>query len=79
MCAYALNLISIKEVKFGCFNERFGGNGSILSLDLKDEGYISKGGYMQELWINLLKEFYEKGNENLPLEMRHRKNIIKKD
>lgn len=32
MCAYALNLKNIKKVYFGCKNERFGGNGSIITL-----------------------------------------------
>ena len=32
MCAYALNIAGIKHVVFGCENDKFGGNGSILSL-----------------------------------------------
>jgi tRNA-specific adenosine deaminase 2 len=32
MCAYALKEIKIKAVYFGCENDKFGGNGSILSL-----------------------------------------------
>jgi tRNA-specific adenosine deaminase 2 len=32
MCAYALNQVKIKAVYFGCENDKFGGNGSILSL-----------------------------------------------
>mmetsp|Transcript_22277 Transcript_22277/g.15887 ORF Transcript_22277/g.15887 Transcript_22277/m.15887 type:complete len:130 (+) Transcript_22277:48-437(+) len=32
MCAYALNLIQIKKVVYGCDNDKFGGNASILSL-----------------------------------------------
>jgi len=30
MCGYALNLMKIKKVYFGCWNDRFGGNGSII-------------------------------------------------
>lgn len=33
MCAEALNLIRVSRVYFGCFNEKFGGNGSVLSLN----------------------------------------------
>ena len=33
MCAYALNLAGVKRVVFGCRNDKFGGNGSILSLN----------------------------------------------
>ena len=32
MCAGALSLLGIHRVVFGCKNDRFGGNGSILSL-----------------------------------------------
>lgn len=32
MCAAAIGKIGIKNVYFGCHNERFGGNGSILSV-----------------------------------------------
>ena len=32
MCAYALKLSGVKKVVFGCENDKFGGNGSILSL-----------------------------------------------
>ena len=33
-CAAALAKIGIKKVYFGCHNDRFGGNGSILSVHL---------------------------------------------
>jgi tRNA-specific adenosine deaminase 2 len=39
MCAYALNLANVKKVVFGCENDKFGGNGSILSLNKFDKGY----------------------------------------
>ena len=32
MCAYALHLAKISRVVYGCDNDKFGGNGSILSL-----------------------------------------------
>jgi tRNA(Arg) A34 adenosine deaminase TadA len=32
MCAAALKIVGLKRVVFGCQNERFGGNGSVLSL-----------------------------------------------
>ncbi len=34
MCGYALNLMKIKKAYFGCWNERFGGNGSILDTQI---------------------------------------------
>jgi tRNA-specific adenosine deaminase 2 len=32
MCAEAIRLMGIRNVYYGCRNERFGGNGSILSI-----------------------------------------------
>lgn len=32
MCAEAIRLVGCKHVYYGCKNERFGGNGSILSI-----------------------------------------------
>ena len=32
MCAHALNLAQVQRVVFGCHNDKFGGNGSILSI-----------------------------------------------
>jgi len=32
MCAYALKLVGIQKVYFGCKNDKFGGNGSILNI-----------------------------------------------
>jgi tRNA-specific adenosine deaminase 2 len=34
MCAAALSKLGIRKVYFGCHNERFGGNGSILSVHI---------------------------------------------
>lgn len=66
----------MKKVYFGCFNEKFGGNGSILSLHLKSEsiaGYKSEGGFFEEKFINILRKFYTEGNNKLPESKRHRK------
>ena len=32
MCAGALSLLSVRSVSYGCPNDKFGGNGSILSV-----------------------------------------------
>ncbi|OMJ77436.1 hypothetical protein SteCoe_22953 [Stentor coeruleus] len=70
MCAEFLALIGIKKVYFGCYNQKFGGNGSILNLH---EGrYESIGGLYQEEAVNLLKIFYGRGNPNAPPHKRHR-------
>ena len=33
MCAYAINIMGIKRVYFGCKNDKFGGNGSVLYVN----------------------------------------------
>ena len=78
MCAYALNLIHISQVYFGCYNEKFGGNGSIISIH-KDPSfeYKSEGGYLEEKAINYLRNFYSVGNAHAPENKRQRK--IKKE
>ena len=88
-----LTLLEIKKVYFGCWNERFGGNGSILEtqtmvpnnyqtigrLQMNSPKILFLGGLKEEEAKNLLKKFYEKGNENLPEEMRHRTKKIKNE
>ena len=32
MCAYALRQLGVEKVYYGCGNDRFGGNGTVLSL-----------------------------------------------
>ena len=74
MCAYALSIAGIKEVYYGCPNEKFGGNGSIMSIQ-KGPGkpYVSKGGYLKEECIEVLRKFYSRGNEKAPENKRQRK------
>ena len=70
MCAEALRLLEIHSVFFGCKNEKFGGNGSILSIHTR--AYPSTGGLQGDSAVTLLKEFYARGNPNAPTEKRHR-------
>ena len=74
MCAHALALSGIPKVYFGWENDKFGGNGSILSLHLQTNyKYDSIGGILAEPAIKLLQKFYERGNEKVPEKKRHRK------
>lgn len=78
MCAAALSIIGIKEVYYGCANDKFGGCGSILSLHTNCSGKLLSsgisqkkefkctGGLMATKAINLLRSFYEQGNPNAP-------------
>ncbi|KAL0337123.1 UNVERIFIED_CONTAM: tRNA-specific adenosine deaminase TAD2 [Sesamum calycinum] len=76
MCAAALSIIGIKEVYYGCANDKFGGCGSILSLHTNSSGKVTcsgiskrkefrcTGGIMASEAIALLRSFYEQGNPN---------------
>lgn len=81
MCATALSIIGIREVYFGCANDKFGGCGSIMSLhngaaSSSDElsgsqastpkGFKCTGGIMAEEAVALFRCFYEQGNPNAP-------------
>ncbi|XP_019442619.1 PREDICTED: tRNA-specific adenosine deaminase 2 isoform X1 [Lupinus angustifolius] len=77
MCASALSILGIKEVFYGCPNDKFGGCGSILSLHLSNtmslnngvspgKGFKCTGGIMAPEAILLLRTFYEQGNPNAP-------------
>ncbi|XP_058785950.1 tRNA-specific adenosine deaminase TAD2-like [Vicia villosa] len=71
MCASALSNLGIKEVFYGCSNDKFGGCGSILSLDLSDtvspnKGFKCAGGIMATEAVLLFRTFYEQGNPKAP-------------
>ena len=74
MCAYALSLINIKEVYFGCSNDKFGGNGSIVSIHKFNLWtYKSEGGFLKDQAIQYLRQFYSVGNKKAPENKRQRK------
>ncbi|KAF8094447.1 hypothetical protein N665_0363s0013 [Sinapis alba] len=87
MCASALSFLGIKEVYYGCPNDKFGGCGSILSLHLgssdtiektqRGKGYKCRGGIMADEAVSLFKCFYEQGNPNAP--KPHRLVVQKRD
>lgn len=65
MCAAALGIMQIKKVYFGCANPRFGGCGSVLSIHETDgTAYPVEGGIMKDEAILLLRQFYQRENEN---------------
>ncbi|XP_062077398.1 tRNA-specific adenosine deaminase TAD2 isoform X2 [Humulus lupulus] len=77
MCATALSILGIKEVFFGCANEKFGGCGSVLSLHssnpephisgvMQGKGFKCNGGIRASEAISLFRNFYEQGNPNAP-------------
>ncbi|KAJ9651715.1 tRNA(adenine34) deaminase [Neophaeococcomyces mojaviensis] len=69
MCASALRQYGIRRVYYGCGNERFGGNGSVLSIhsdESLDPPYPSFGGLYRKEAIMLLRRFYIQENGNAP-------------
>ena len=69
MCASALRQYGIRQVFFGCGNERFGGTGTVLSIHsdaMLGRPYPSYGGLYRKEAINLLRRFYIQENEKAP-------------
>ncbi|KAL8149398.1 tRNA-specific adenosine deaminase TAD2-like [Apium graveolens] len=78
MCAAALSILGMKEVYYGCANDKFGGCGSILALHtsecgrstrdevLRGTGFKCTGGIMASEAISMFRSFYEQGNPNAP-------------
>ncbi|XP_065875307.1 tRNA-specific adenosine deaminase TAD2 isoform X2 [Euphorbia lathyris] len=77
MCAASLSILGMKDVFYGCANDKFGGCGSILSLHLshfqpherevaEGKGFKCRGGIMASEAVSLLRCFYEQGNPNAP-------------
>jgi len=70
MCASILRQYHIRSVYYGCGNERFGGNGSVLSIHSDpsiDPPYASHGGLYRKEAIMLLRRFYIQQNEKAPI------------
>ncbi|ORX50931.1 cytidine deaminase-like protein [Hesseltinella vesiculosa] len=84
MCASALRQLGIRQVYFGCGNDKFGGNGSVFSiqsdprLDTQDSRpYQSQGGYLYEEAVLLLRRFYVRENVNAPIPKKKATRVLK--
>lgn len=70
MCALALRQMGINRVVFGCANERFGGNGTVILVNRDDVGpdaaYLSYGGILRTEAVQLLRNFYIQENGSAP-------------
>ncbi|KAJ7283289.1 cytidine deaminase-like protein [Mycena rebaudengoi] len=82
MCASALRQMGIKEVFYGCANERFGGCGGVISVNDKIEHpshapYKANGGYLREEAILILRRFYVTENSNAPAPKSKANRILK--
>lgn len=79
MCADALRTLvqapthfPLQRVVFGCWNTKFGGCGSILSLH--ESVYAIRAGVLEPEAIALLQKFYQGENSWAPIDKRRRKN-----
>ncbi|KAF5367079.1 hypothetical protein D9758_003912 [Tetrapyrgos nigripes] len=82
MCASALRQLGIKEVFFGCGNDRFGGCGSVLGVNETLEhpihpSYKATGGYCREEAIMILRRFYITENINAPVPKSKANRVLK--
>ncbi len=62
--------MGIPQVCFGCSNDRFGGNGSILSIHELNRGYYHSyniiGGILKDQAIEIFQKFYLSENRRAP-------------
>lgn len=77
MCAAALSRAKIGRVVFGCFNDRFGGNGSILSIhndtSIPGNKYPITSGVLKDEGIEVFRKFYDTENRRAPEPKRRKK------
>jgi tRNA-specific adenosine deaminase 2 len=77
MCAAAIAKLHIKRVYFGCSNDRFGGNGSILSIhsdqSVNNATYEITPDLLKEEAIEMFQHFYESENRRAPDHKRRKK------
>ncbi|KAI0069250.1 cytidine deaminase-like protein [Artomyces pyxidatus] len=82
MCASALRQMGIKEVFYGCDNERFGGCGSVLGVNSglehpKHPAYKATAGHCREDAIMVLRRFYITENTNAPTPRSKSNRVLK--
>lgn len=66
MCAAALNNLMVKEVVYGCANDRFGGKTVLDISNFYEYNYNLVGNLMANEAMALLKQFYKGANPNAP-------------
>lgn len=79
MCAYALRIVGLCNVVYGCCNERFGGCGSVLDVHYRElksscsthtgstlQPLCCSSGVMKNKAVEVLQKFYEGENPTAP-------------
>lgn len=70
MCAAALNQLQVKEIIFGCVNDRFGGKTVLDVFNLLKSNIRLRGNVRADEAMELLKEFYKGENPSAPVPKR---------
>lgn len=70
MCAAALNQLQVKEIIFGCVNDRFGGKTVLDVFNLLKSNIQLRGNVRADEAMELLKEFYKGENPSAPVPKR---------
>lgn len=66
MCAAALQNLKVKEVVYGCANDRFGGKTVLDVSEFYVQYYELRGNLLASEAMALLKQFYKGTNPNVP-------------
>lgn len=70
MCAAALHNLNVKEILFGCINDRFGGFTVLDVSKILGIKVSTTGGCQKYLAMDLLKDFYKGENPSAPVPKR---------
>ncbi|XP_045527838.1 tRNA-specific adenosine deaminase 2 [Pieris brassicae] len=79
MCAAALKKLYVKEVVFGCPNDRFGGSTVLDVNNIYAEGFQLTGNILPIEAMELLKQFYKGTNPHAPDSKVKKKSIDKNE
>lgn len=73
MCMSALYELKVKEIIYGCNNDRFGGSTVVNVAEFVNSDTIVTSGVCEVEAMKLLKDFYQQVNPLAPLSAKHKK------
>lgn len=73
MCMSALFNLKVKEIIFGCKNDRFGGSTVVNVANFIETQTKVKGGVREDEAMALLKQFYQMENPSAPISAKSKK------
>lgn len=73
MCMSALYNLKVKEIIFGCKNDRFGGSTVVNVADFIETKTKVQGGVFEDEAMELLKQFYQMANPAAPIPAKAKK------